>query len=1017
MSGTAAVWRPYLNRMKIIVLRQPGMPASPGCEAVLSQLSQKAELELADAAAIASGRCVGDYFYNAHGEYYPIEIEDALFDFFASGGGLLHIGGMPFDKAMSLENGEWREVVRTLGDLRNHEGYGRLSMPMDIFRARLGFTPFSPAFSNTGLDWRHEFDPALVGELDLQGCFPERSVNLTTTVPLELTFPELELIDSRSYHGRPICRDTIFAGWAVAPDGRKILPSLLFTKFWGNPYRKDQNVIPRPWAIFTGVLDRALPAGLIDAMLRWLALPAVLENIDLPYATLHEGETVSVTPKLCGALPAGWRICAWKAKQTRGDLLAGKAPLWNEQKDGQCVQVAYCEDALLQPVRFALVDETGRVRDHAASALVDWEPESLKRTRRITADGCYFSETCDGETVAASRWVNGTNWQDRAQYSLTWHNPNPLRIAGDAAAMRESGMVFVRTHYFMPGWFRVMPGEIFAETHGDFYRSFEKGPELSERHLRAIEAHVAIFSNLDLVMMPTVYTQTGPEMGNPAHWVGSSRMTMVKAYRSAQLAFARQMMARFGECASISWDICNEKDTEMYPASEWLAEMREIWGKTGQMIGIGTFTSRDSVALGESADWHSEHTPCCKTKDAFRTGKPCLLQEAWVPTPSTPKGERDLEDHLNKSFAWTLKFGGCGLMPWNWNMSMVNWRYKVGFVDYWDLELGCCVHPDGTPRAGMTVMRNWATLLHGLSFDQSDQEQVVFLYPKTCLIGGGYEYAAYLREQKIPFKGVNDRDFAACDLHATKAVFAPYYGLGYSEKTWKRLREFAASGGVVFAHNDNMQLDENGEFARHREIPELPGIEPVGQGCFRWHMGFNESDPLSLCDPGLLHSLGLRYRDDTVIPLRAGRIRLTERLSTDEKTMPTDWIPDNPLPARMIPVKIEVEASDGGVVRGWAKENNAISMCGVSISGERPFFVLKLSEHELAVTGTDLRLQTRLQTSLQLVDVAVDGGVTPVTCGGRIRETVHPGERVIHMEGWHRLHWVQITVGEPFSEI
>lgn len=99
------------------------------------------------------------------------------------------------------------------------------------------------------------------------------------------------------------------------------------------------------------------------------------------------------------------------------------------------------------------------------------------------------------------------------------------------------------------------------------------------------------------------------------------------------------------------------------------------------MIGIGTYGMEDNVALGESADWHSIHTPCCKTKDEFRTGKPCLLQEAWVPTPSTRAGEKDLEDHLSKSLAWTLKFGGCGLMPWNWNMSMVNWRYKVGFVD------------------------------------------------------------------------------------------------------------------------------------------------------------------------------------------------------------------------------------------------------------------------------------------------------------------------------------------------
>ena len=85
------------------------------------------------------------------------------------------------------------------------------------------------------MDWKQTFDKALVGDLTLTNCMPERSVNLTTTVPLELTFPELELIDSRSYHGRPICRETIPAGWVTTPDGQKVMPSLLLTKFWGKP--------------------------------------------------------------------------------------------------------------------------------------------------------------------------------------------------------------------------------------------------------------------------------------------------------------------------------------------------------------------------------------------------------------------------------------------------------------------------------------------------------------------------------------------------------------------------------------------------------------------------------------------------------------------------------------------------------------------------------------------------------------------------------------------------------------
>ena len=109
--------------MKILVFQQTGLPVSEGCGDVLEKLSQKAELQFVDTKGIMSGQFSGDYFFNAHGEYYPMEIEDSLFSFFAQGGGLLHIGGMPFEKAMVCENGAWREVIRTLGDLRNHEGY------------------------------------------------------------------------------------------------------------------------------------------------------------------------------------------------------------------------------------------------------------------------------------------------------------------------------------------------------------------------------------------------------------------------------------------------------------------------------------------------------------------------------------------------------------------------------------------------------------------------------------------------------------------------------------------------------------------------------------------------------------------------------------------------------------------------------------------------------------------------------------------------------------------------------
>lgn len=997
--------------MRITILMEAEMPKHATSDKIIEQLAQVANLTYVNTEQLLEDGVNGDVFYNAHGECYPMAIEDTLYSFFSEGGGFLHIGGMPFEKAMVYENKSWRPFVRTLGDIRNNEGSGALDMPIDVFRARLGFTVYSPPYKNDALDWKQVFDEKLVGVDDFYECLPESGLNLTTTVPLELTSPELEFLDSRAYHARPICRDTIFAGWVIAPDGQKVMPSLLLTKFWGNPYNKNQSIVPRPWAIFTGVLDEDLPQAVFDAMIRWMKVPAVLKPIDLPYATLHEGESILIEPSLFGSLPDDYRLVSYQSKSNKEDIKLQKTPSW-VLNDSETIQLNYDKYALLQPVRFELVDSSDTVLDYVESAVATWDPEPLKTTRSIKSNGSYLDDIEQGEVKTRSTWLSGTNWQDRYQYALSWHNPNPLRIAQDAVDLHTCGMAIIRTHYFMPGWIRVMLGEIFAETHGDFYSSFEEGPLISERHIRAIEAYVAILSHMDLVFMPTLYTMTGPEMGNPGHWAFSSRLVLVQAYREAQKAFAKQIMDRFGECASISWDICNELNTEMYRVSEWLTDMRQIWGRTGQSLGIGTYRLNDNVALGESADWHSIHTPCCKTPDTFRTGKPCMLQEAWVPTPSTPEGELDLEHHLNKGFAWTLKFGGCSLMPWNYNMSMINWRYKVGFTDYWDLELGCCVHPDATFRSGYRVMKNWATLLHGISFDQTLNRQVVFIYPKTCLQGGGPEYIEYLNERKIPFTGVNDSAFHNFDLNHTKVIFAPYYGLGYSDSTWKRLLEFAESGGLVFAHNDNMQLNENGEFARDRSIPKMSTILRVGDGIIRWNMGFNQSTPLSICDPNLLAEKKLVKRKENTIPIQDGRIVFTDRLSTDETTMPTDWIPNDPLPSRMIPIKIEFQTEDGEVKRAWTKENIPIPMCSVHVTGQRPVFAIRISNKEFVVAGSDVKIYTKQPHSLKLklVDYTVVGKTQELDCVYQLKHTITEDALQIHCQNWQAMHWIHVTV-------
>ena len=88
---------------------------------------------------------------------------------------------------------------------------------------------------------------------------------------------------------------------------------------------------------------------------------------------------------------------------------------------------------------------------------------------------------------------------------------------------------------------------------------------------------------------------------------------------------------------------------------------------------------------------------------------------------------------MGMGVAMTFHDQGAGYMPWNWNQFYANWRYGTSSSNSGTTTWAACVHADGTPRRGGVVLRNWAALLDGVSFDQRANRQVVFVYPKTIL--------------------------------------------------------------------------------------------------------------------------------------------------------------------------------------------------------------------------------------------------------------------------------------------
>ena len=406
----------------------------------------------------------------------------------------------------------------------------------------------------------------------------------------------------------------------------------------------------------------------------------------------------------------------------------------------------------------------------------------------MAVNGAYFDYR-DGDRTAKACFLVGANWQDRVQYGFTWHNPNGLRLAEDARKMAAAGMRIVRSHYMLPGWMRTVPWQIYASAVPGTSRQFELGPELSERHARALEAHIMIFNSLGILFQPTVFTLSPPQMGNPSSWGGSTRLAACPGLVENQERFSRQMNERFGRVPGVVWDLINEANYDMTRYGEWLALMKPIWGRTGQLVGIGGGSGiLSNVQLGEAADWHALHRSPVFHDEGFHTGKPHLLQEAWIDTATTFAGETDLGRLTSLGVAITLHDQGAGYMPWNWNQFYANWRYGTKFVELWDNDLGACVHADLTPRRGGIMLRNWAVLLDGVSFDQQANRQVVFVYPKTFYAGEGTaDYLNVLYNHHVPFRAVNDADFAHADLAAARLVVLPYTARGYRESTWRRL--------------------------------------------------------------------------------------------------------------------------------------------------------------------------------------------------------------------------------------
>jgi len=978
-----SAWRAGRSPVRVCLLVEPNLPyaqAPSNFPQVLAG-TPDARVSMCDAAGIAQKGIDADIFCNSHGSVYPAAIGGTIYEFLARGGSLLHAGGIPFDRAVTRKDGQWVSDENASRELRE----------------KLGMHRYVSAFPFEGAQGlRQTFDPLLVGLTPGVDNLPQASINITTTLPLHVADPALFGRYSVTYLSKPVCRHTHIAGQLEDPSGEAVLSSLLLTKTWRNPYDAPHAQPCGPWAISTAAFDGPIAPEMFQRLWAWVTCPAFLGTVELELATLRPEERTTVMAPLRGTLPPGWDVSAQVATLTVEEWRRAKAPIWTraQAKVGPSqVEVQIRDEgrpeAFLFCVRFQVSDETGRARDYSESAVVAWRPEAVKSGPSLRRNKSYLDYSMPGRDRPASFLV-GSNWQDSEVYGLTWHNPNPLRVAAAARSMAEAGLRVMRVHYTMPESLRVLNADVFRRTHADFFHSFEAGPELTERHLRALEAHAMVFGRQGIIFMPSVYTNVGPSMGNVQQWGSTSERYEIPDMIEAQKVFARQVMDRLGALPCITWDVINEPDVALPTVGRWLDGMRPIWGRTGQLLGIGTSGLEQNLSLGESADWHSVHANCTggKATQIFRTGKPHLYHEAWAPTPSNEEGEKEVEKILSQTIARAVVRGGCAFMPWNWNKLLAYWRYGASETESWDHDLGACTQGEGVRRRGWYALRNWATLTDGVSFDQTLAAQIVHLYPRLTITGDRPQlWLESLRQHNLQCVGINDREFADADLTGTRLVIVPHFGMGYRQSTYEKVMAFAAQGGLVWAHADSLRRDEDGKLDPTRTVQFTNARIAAGRGALEWYFGW--SIP-TRWEPGtsthrfeqLIRGIDWVRPAEGVMPLIDGELRFQG--DTDVDSIRT----------------VQIVDGAGTVTRAWSGDGSTLSWPEISISSPGQLFVMRVDSRTLRVSGEQVRVASSAPVSAILSEYP----------RYELARRADQGGSIIELHGWQCGYWFELRL-------
>ena len=226
-------------------------------------------------------------------------------------------------------------------------------------------------------------------------------------------------------------------------------------------------------------------------------------------------------------------------------------------------------------------------------------------------------------------------------------------------------------------------------------------------------------------------------------------------------------------------------------------------------------------------------------------------------------------------------------------------------------------------------------------------------------------------------------------------MILPYTARGYRESTWKRLRQFAANGGAVVAHNDSLMLDKDGRLAEARQVPLRQGRERLGAAgsIGRWVGPWIPKDLIVGRLVRTFDELKMeRYKPDALPLEGGGEMRFREKLPRGKLFEPS---------------AVEVLDRQGRLLRGWASEGEALRCGPIKFSSPDQFFLIRKGPGRYLLAGGEIAVAgCAAPAEVWLVD-PVSGRRTDDRPAWRLdRNTLN-----IQLDGRQRLGWVEVNVG------